>query len=122
MAGILQNASNGGVAPSSTVKALAPSTIDPVGSAISAPNPVNSDLLYFPNGCPTRITPEFLNSLVSEIMCVLAHAGVAYDGNSLCNLYNAVQELITWNISNIVFPTSPTPDISDALSSPASII
>lgn len=49
------------------------------------------DPKFYPTGnCQTRIDGEALNAVMSQILCVLDRAEIAYDCNSLCQLADAI--------------------------------
>lgn len=83
MSGIFPNQADGAVVPSNAQSAYDP-VIDPLNT--------NSD--YFASGCNIKLRAEVLNSIISEIACVVDKAGRAYDATSRCNLHLSIAALI----------------------------
>lgn len=86
MSGIFPNTVDGAVAGVQTTNGLTPTNV-----------PVNSPALYFPIACKVSLRPEVLNSLISEIECVIDNAGFKYDSGSLCNLNAAIDAKVAAN-------------------------
>lgn len=84
MSGIFPEASDGGVPPEAASNGFDPTNPPTSGAA-----------LYYGNGCGVVLRPVVLNSLISEIACITDKAGRNYDPGDVCNLYNAVMDLIT---------------------------
>lgn len=94
MAGLFPNAVSGGVSPT-----LIPFSYNPVIA------PVNTTALYYPDNCGVKLTPEVLNSLISEMICLTDAAGNAYNGASQCNISAAIKKLITAAVPILSFGT-----------------
>jgi hypothetical protein len=83
MTGPFPNSANGGVVPSAAPHAYTP----------TAPNCTTAPTFYA-NGCLLQLTPEVMNSLISEMLCVVDKSTSCWDTASNCNLYNAIEKLI----------------------------
>jgi len=80
--------------------------------------PIDTDALYYGNGCEVRLRPHVVNSLISEIAAIADRAGVGYRASSLQNAETAIRYLIQRGLPHACMLDQQTPWFFDCTVDP----
>ena len=89
MSGIFPSSWDGGIPPNPETPDNPPQALKPGDYT----QPVDTSALYYGLGCDVRIRAPVLNSIISEIVAVLEHAGIPYMAGRLNNLALAISTI-----------------------------
>jgi len=97
MASIFPSVGNGGVEVRDEAGIPIPVSNVPNAFVPPADFAVSCSLTYLPNDCYARISPDQINAIQSEMLClaVTMDPGGAWDCSSLCNLSTAFQNFVS---------------------------
>lgn len=88
--GLFPHSWDGGIPPNPETPSNPPQALKPGAYT----QPTDTSALYYGLGCDTRIRAPVMNSIISEIVGVLEHAGIAYQAGRLNNLATAIAIIV----------------------------